>query len=330
MDDCALITGAGGQDGSLLAERLATAGQTVLAVLRPGGSRPAVAPPAASTAGRIEWLELDLRDAQALGALVERCRPTAVYHLAAAHHASQEAHSRQALQDRQAMIDLNFGVVRTLAFALLEHGLAAHLVVAGSSQMYRPRADGQDLRVDELTPFDPSTFYGQTKVWAADLLRTLRREHGLRASLAVLFNHESPRRRPAFLSRKVSLAAARAAAGVGQPIELLNLGARTDWSAASDIVDALQRVAARHTGGEWVLGSGQAHSVRELVEAAFLHAGLDWREWITARRDERGAALVACTDRAERELGWQRRLGFDALVASLVDADREALAREPR
>ena len=318
----ALISGAGGQDGSLLAELLAGQGFRVVGLLRPAGRLTAD-----SMAAGVEPLEIDLQDAQGLDALVGRLQPQLVFHLAAHHHSSQEAGQVEALKAREAMIDVNFGVTRTLAFALLRHRLDAHLVVAGSSQMYRIQPGGGDRLIDELTPADPSTFYGHTKVWCRDLLATLRRDEGLRASLAVLFNHESPRRREAFLSRKVTLAAARAATGHGRPVELLNLGSRTDWSSADDVVQGLSLIAREADAGDWVLGSGRAHSVRELLEAAFGHVGLDWRDWVTARADDATPALVGDARRARERLGWTPRTSFSSLIAAMVDADLERLRR---
>lgn len=312
----ALVTGAGGQDGSLLGEHLAANGHRVVGIVRPGGALL----PSTQAAG-VEPVALDLRDAAALTALVQSLRPDKVFHLAAHHHSSEEAGQGAALQLRETMIDVNFGVTRTLAFTLLREHIDAHLVVAGSSQMHRVRAGEADRRVDETTATDPATFYGHTKVWCRDLLGALRQAHGLRGSLALLFNHESPRRREAFLSRKVALAAARAALGQGRPVELMNLGSRTDWSSAQDIVVALDRIADAPAGGDWVLGSGQARSVRELLEAAFGHVGLDWRNWVTARADEAAPALVAEAGHATRTLGWTASTPFSAWVAGMVDAD---------
>ena len=312
----ALITGAAGQDGRLLAARLVERGLDVVGVVRPGSPPPEGLP-------RQRTVELDLRDAAALAALVRELRPAQVFHLAAQHHATQES-GRQALPaTHEAMVAVNFEATRALAFALLAQPQPGHLVLAASSQMYR--APEADVVVDEATPTCPATFYGHTKAWGSALLGTLRRDFGLRASVAVLFNHESPLRRPAFVSRKVSMAAAAAALGHPVDLQLLNLGARTDWCSAHDAVDALLSMADQPEGGDFVLASGQLHTVSELVALAFEHVSLDWRRFTTGREDRRVPALVGRPHKAEAVLGWRRAHTLRDVVAQMVEHDLRLL-----
>ena len=159
-----------------------------------------------------------------------------------------------------------------------------------------------------------------------DLLAHLRREAGLKAGSAILFNHESPLRGAQFVSRKITRAAA--AAKVGRPdaaIHLRNVGARVDWSSAEDVVQALQLIGEAAAPRDFVVASGELHSVRDLLAAAFDHVGLDWRQHVHHDLDELAPALRGRPAAIERELGWRRAQSFEALVAAMVEADLERL-----
>jgi GDPmannose 4,6-dehydratase len=312
----ALITGAAGQDGRLLSARLLAQGHAVVGIVRPGTALPP-GPPA------LRFIEADLREPGLFDRLLRELRPDEIYHLAAFHHSAQEAGAGcDVLRSRRQMVDSNFGVCSALAMALLETALPARLVFAASSQMYTP-SDAVTL-IDEDSPRRPSTFYGHVKAWSTELLGQLRAEHGLRASTAILFNHESSLRRPSFVSRKITLAAAAAAAGRPQPLRLMNLGARVDWSAAEDVVAALQAMAGAATPQDCIVASGRLRSVRELLAAAFGHVGLDWREHTQFDRDSVEPALCGNPQRLQA-LGWQPGLDFATWVGQMVDHDRRAL-----
>ena len=200
----ALITGALGQDGSLLTELLLSQGYRVVGVVRAESAIPVDGPLSAAT-----FVAVDLADAIAVRALLEEHRPDELYHLAAFHHSSQQTEVGSAVVGKDSMFTTNFLATKTLAFALLQMQLECHLVFAASSQMFT--AAEMRHEIDERSPHRPSTFYGHTKSWGVELLAHLRNEAGLRASSAILFNHESPRRGAQFVSRKITRAAAQAA-----------------------------------------------------------------------------------------------------------------------
>lgn len=319
----ALITGALGQDGSLLAELLLSRGVNVVGVVRASSPRPATGPLAA-----VRWEATDLTDAAAVQTLLAEHRPSELYHLAAAHHSSQQGAASVRPAARDEMCRTNFWATKTLALALLELGLDSHLVFASSSQLFS--AGTQDLRIDESSPRQPATFYGHTKSWSMDLLAVLRREHGLRASSAILFNHESPRRGTAFVTRRIAQAAARSARGeTTSRLRLQNIGARVDWSSARDVVNALALMGSAEAARDYVLASGTLHSVRELLDAAFTHVGLRWEDHIDADADQRSPALCGSPEAIQAQLGWQRTVSFEAMITEMVDADLAASAPKP-
>ncbi len=316
----ALITGAAGQDGRLLTECLLVEGCRVVGIVRPGSAGGLPAPNPA-----LRLIEADLREPGLFERLLPELRPDEIYHLAAFHHSAQEGSEHEIAASRRAMVDTNFGTCQALALTLLDSGLPARLVFASSSQMYT--ATDALTRIDEVSPRNPATFYGHVKSWSTELLALLRREHGLHAGTAILFNHESPLRRPQFVSRKISMAAAAAARGRPLPLQLMNIGARVDWSAAADVVEALRLMARADEPLDCVVASGEMHSVRELLATAFGHVGLDWQAFTHFERDAAEPALCGDPALLERRLGWRRRVSFDELVGQMVDHDLAALDR---
>lgn len=313
----ALITGIAGQDGRLLSSHLLSQGYQVVGIVRPGKAMPP------SPSG-LRLIESDLLVPGLFDQLIPNLQPDEIYHLAAYHHSSQEASALQnSLQARRLMVDTNFGTCYALALALLESGLPARLVFAASSQMYTACDD--TTHVDESSPRNPATFYGHVKGWGTELLGLLRREHGLHASTAILFNHESSLRHPNFVSRKISLAAAAAAQGRPLPLKMMNIGARVDWSAAEDVVSALQIMAGADIPQDCVVASGQLHSVRDLLKAAFDHVGLDWRSYTQFERDTSEPSLCGNSLRLQG-LGWTPRFDFNTWVGRMVDHDLQLQA----
>lgn len=316
----ALVTGALGQDGFILSYALRARGREVVGVVRPGaaGGRRRVL-----EALGCRLVEIDLTAPAALADLAAEAKPDSIFHLAAAHVASG---SEETPAVWRAMTAVNQQTTEVLAQAALKLGSA--LVYASSSQIWTARE--AEHVVDETTPLDPSAFYGRTKVAAADMLAHKRNHHGLKASVAILFNHESAWRAPSFVTRKISLAAARAARGDMTPLMLANIGARTDWQAASDVVDALMLMAGAAAPGDYVLASGRSHAVRDFVRMAFEHVGLPWQDTVVAARDQAGPVLVGRSDKARRDLGWRPAQDFAAIVHEMVDADLARLdgARE--
>ncbi|CAN5672546.1 GDP-mannose 4,6-dehydratase [soil metagenome] len=317
----ALITGVLGQDGSLLAELLLDRGYRVVGVARPGAQ---VARELHSLVSRITMIELDLATTGWATELVRREQPDEVYHLAACHRSSEPG-LRDDPETQQRMVAVNHAAALALAHALLvvDRG---RLVVAGSSQMYTPALPPP--RITEAIPRAPATFYGVTKASTLDALAWLRTHQGLGASTAILFNHESPRRPPAFVSRKITLAAARIAAGRAHELVLGDLSSRADFCSAVDVVEALAAMAT-HEPADRVLASGELHGLADLCAAAFGAVGLDWRAYVRSSQPAGDRpALVGDPTRAEHELGWRRRRDFTTWVTEMVSADRDRVARE--
>lgn len=314
----ALITGALGQDGSMLAELLLSRGYKVVGVgLKADDSR---------FTGALAEMELvadDITDPTAVRRLLQRCEPNELYHLAAVHHSSQETSISEALTGKDGMIKINFLATKVMAFAILELKLNCHFVFASSSQIFKPV--NMTHEVNEQTQRCPSTFYGYAKSWSMDLLTYLRNESGLRASSAILFNHESPKRGLQFVSRKIANAAARASAGHKSTVKLQNIGSRVDWSSACDVVQALSLIGQSIDSNDYVVGSNKLHSVRDLLELAFQHVNLDWTKFTDFEKDICSPALVAQTDKIAIELNWERLTSFEQLIRNMVDHDLKNL-----
>ena len=310
----ALVTGALGQDGFILSYALLARGIEVVGVVRPGAS-----------GGRRRMLEalgcrlveIDLTASAPLADLAAEVRPGSIFHLAAAHLASGAAEIEEVWQ---AMTAVNQHATEVLATAARTQGSA--LVFASSSQIWTPTKVEQ--MVDEATPRVPATFYGRTKAAAMDMLAHHRAHDGLKASVAILFNHESPWRAPSFVTRMISMAAAKAAKGEAAQLTLMNLGARADWHAATDTMGALMLMASA-TPGDYVIASGRSHAVKDFVAAAFDHAGVRWQGVVTGARDEPGPVLVGNAAKARRELGWQPATAFAEIARAMVDADMARL-----
>lgn len=311
----ALVTGALGQDGFLLCRRLRELGTEVFGVVRTGAGR--IDRRDILTDSGCRLVDLDVADTAALADVAAQVRPSHLFHLAAVHHASDSP--PETPQVWQSMIAVNVLATEAIARTCVTAGIDCSLVYASSSQVWT--AHRPEHRVDETTPIEPASFYGQTKAWASDLLRRYRARHGLRATIAVLFNHESPWRDAGFVSRKITMAAAHAASGKRQILTLANLGARVDWQAAADVVEGLLLMAASEAPDDYVLASGQSHSVRDFLDAAFGHVGIDWEDLVTANEDRPGPALVGVPSKAFSQLGWRPRCAFDQLVRGMVDTD---------
>jgi GDPmannose 4,6-dehydratase len=311
----ALVTGALGQDGFLLCRRLRELGAEVFGTVRPGGTH-------ADRRGILTDLgcrlvDLDVVGTTALADLIAAVRPAHLFHLAAVHHASEAAPETPHVW--HSMIAVNVLAAEAIARTCVTAGIDCSLVYASSSQVWTARRP--EHRVDETTPIEPSTFYGQTKAWASELLRRYRARHGLRATIAVLFNHESPWRDGNFVSRKITMAAAQAAQGDREILTLANIGARVDWQAAGDVVEALLLMSTSEAPEDYVLASGRSHGVRDFLDVAFGHVGLDWKDRVSATEDRPGPHLVGIPSKAIARLGWRPRRAFDELVRSMVDAD---------
>ena len=310
----ALITGITGQDGSYLAEFLLAKGYDVVGMVRRTSH---------DSYERIEHfldairiVTADLLDQHSLTEVVRDVRPDEVYNLAAQSYVPT-SFSQPVLTGEFTAL----GVTRILEAIRLAHP-AARFYQASSSEMF---GKVQETPQNERTPFYPRSPYGVAKVYGHWITVNYRESYGLYAVSGILFNHESPRRGVEFVTRKVTDGVARIKLGLTRELQLGNLDAKRDWGFAGDYVDAMWRMLQPPTPQDYVIGTGTTHSVRELVELAFGHAGLDWRDHVvTDPRHMRPAEvdlLIADPAKAARELGWTPKVDFATLVRMMVDAD---------
>ncbi len=309
----------------MLAELLVERGYRVIGIARPG-SLVRLDPELRHLASRCTIVELDLAGDPGWAAeLVGREQPDEIYHLAACHRSSEPG-LRDDPAQQQRMVAVNHAAALALAHAVLAQR-RGRLVLAGSSQMYTPGAPPP--RIDERTPRSPATFYGVTKATCLDAIAWLREHQGLAGSCAILFNHESPRRPPAFVSRKITLAAARIAAGQARELELADTSIRVDFSSARDIVEGLHAMALASEPADRVPGSGELHSIEQLCQVAFAAAGLDFRAHVRSTQPPGDRpTLVSDPSHSERDLGWKRSRGFAEWVTEMVLADQRRIAEE--
>lgn len=310
----ALITGIGGQDGSLLAELLLAQGYAVVGTTRPG-SEPSDG--LRALAGSIEVVELDLRRVEDIPAAVERAQPDEVYNLASISLVPRS------WEDPVAVLDVcGRGAVAILE-AVRSLDSSIRVFQASSAEIFGQPAESPQT---ERTPLAPLSPYGAAKAYAHAVVGAYRRRYGLHASAGILFNHESPRRPPEFVTRKVTRAAAAISLGLEREVRLGTLSARRDWGYAGDYVRAMWLAARAAEADDYVIASGEAHSVEELVATAFGHVGLDWRDHVRADPElQRGVTEIALqvgdSTRARERLGWEPEVGFEQLVHLMVDAD---------
>jgi GDPmannose 4,6-dehydratase len=314
----ALITGVTGQDGSYLAEFLLAKGYQVVGVVRRTSHHSYER--IEHLLDRIEVVAADLLDQHSLTVVLQDTRPDEVYNLAAQSYVPTSWTQPVLTGEFTAL-----GVTRILEAIRLVHP-SAKFYQASSSEMFG-RVTETPQR--ENTPFYPRSPYGVAKVYGHWITVNYRESYNLHAVSGILFNHESPRRGIEFVTRKVTDGVARIKLGLARELRLGNLDARRDWGFAGDYVDAMWRMLQPPEPHDYVIGTGQTHSVRELVEAAFGHAGLDWRKHVTTDpkyiRPAEVDVLQADPSKARKELGWSPKVGFGELVAMMVDADLERL-----
>jgi GDPmannose 4,6-dehydratase len=316
----ALITGITGQDGSYLADFLLGKGYEVVGVVRRTSHHSYER--IEHLLDRVQILPADLLDQHSLTMVIRETEPDEVYNLAAQSYVPTSWTQPVLTGEFTAL-----GVTRILEAIRLAWP-KARFYQASSSEMFG-RAVETPQR--ETTPFYPRSPYGVAKCYGHWITVNYRESYGMFAVSGILFNHESPRRGIEFVTRKVTDGAARIKLGLARELRLGNLDARRDWGFAGDYVDAMWRMLQQPHPQDYVIGTGETHSVRELVEIAFAHVGLDWRPYV--RTDERFIRpaevdiLLADPGKARRELGWSPTVDFRGLVTMMVDADLAALAR---
>jgi GDPmannose 4,6-dehydratase len=269
---------------------------------------------------RIEVVAADLLDQHSLTVVLQDTRPDEVYNLAAQSYVPTSWTQPVLTGEFTAL-----GVTRILEAIRLVHP-TARFYQASSSEMF---GKANETPQRETTPFYPRSPYGVAKVYGHWITVNYRESYGLYAVSGILFNHESPRRGIEFVTRKVTDGAARIKLGLAKELRLGNLDARRDWGFAGDYVEAMWRMLQQPTPQDYVIGTGETHSVQELVELAFSHVGLDWRKHVVSDpkfyRPAEVDLLLADPGKACRELGWTPNVTFEQLVAMMVDADLERL-----
>jgi GDPmannose 4,6-dehydratase len=310
----ALITGITGQDGSYLAELLLAKGYRVVGIVRRSSTTPYER--IGHLIDRVELVSADLLDQTSLTDAVSDCAPDEIYNLAAQSFV-QTSWSQPVLTGEFTAL----GVTRMLE-AMKKAAPRARFYQASSSEMF---GKVQESPQRETTPFYPRSPYGVAKVYGHWITVNYRESFGLYAVSGILFNHESPRRGLEFVTRKVTDGAARIKLGLSRDLHLGNLDARRDWGFAGDYVDAMWRMLQEDEPDDYVIGTGETWSVRQLCEIAFACVGLDYREFVVQdQRFFRPAEvdlLVADASKARARLGWSPTVSFRKLIEMMVEAD---------
>ncbi len=316
----ALITGITGQDGSYLAELLLEKGYDVHGLVRRSSS---------FNTWRIDHIRDrlvlhygDLVDQNSLARALEALHPDEVYNLAAQSHVRVSFDMPEYTTDVTAI-----GVLRVLD-AVRDLGLHARVYQAGSSEMY---GLVQETPQTERTPFHPRSPYAVSKVYGHWMAVNYRESYGMHVSNGILFNHESPRRGENFVTRKITMGVAAIKQGREKELRLGNLDPKRDWGYAKDYVEAMWRILQQEKPGDYVVATGETHSVREFCEEAFSCVGLDWKDFVKADpkylRPAEVDVLLGDASKARRELGWTPNVTFKQLVRLMVEADLESAGR---
>ena len=321
MRKSALITGITGQDGGYLAELLLEKGYMVHGMVRPTSSLTGtrlgeLMEPGRGFADRVDLHNAELTDSTSLSILIEKTDPDEVYHLAGQSHIQISFDLPEYTGETTAL-----GTLRILE-SIRRRGKEVRFYQASTSEVY---GEPEEAPQTERTPFRPVNPYAAAKLYAYSVVGAYRRAYGLHASNGILFNHESPYRGTNYVTRKIARAAARVAAGLESEVTLGNLDARRDWGFAGDYVRGMHLIVQADEPDDFVIATGQSHSVREFCEQAFGRVGLDYERYV--RVDERFLRPIDITEtrgdasKARRVLGWEPRVGFEELVAMMVDSE---------
>jgi GDPmannose 4,6-dehydratase len=320
----ALITGISGQDGSYLAEFLLALGYEVHGIVRRSSSLNTARidgiyqDPHVPNA-RLKLAYGDLNDASSLNRILRTIQPDEIYNLGAQSHVRVSFDIPEYTAEVTAL-----GTTRLLE-AIRETGLEPKFYQASSSEMF---GKVQEIPQKETTPFYPRSPYGAAKVYAYWMTVNYREAYGLFACNGILFNHESPRRGETFVTRKITRAAARIKLGVQHELYLGNLDAKRDWGFAGDYVQAMWQMLQADEPDDYVVATGQTHTVREFLERAFEYLDLDWRRYVKIDpryyRPTEVDLLIGDAHKAKRVLGWEPKVSFEELVVMMVEADIKA------
>jgi len=320
----ALITGVTGQDGSYLAELLLDKGYEVHALVRRAALEDAEhrMTRARHLLDRITLHSGSLESYASLFKMVQKAQPDEFYHLAAQSFVSYT------FEDESSTLNSNINGTHNALAVVRDVVPKCRFYFASSSEMF---GRVKEVPQRETTPFRPRSAYGISKVAGFDLMRNYREAYGMFAVSGILYNHESPRRGFEFVTRKITSHAARIKLGQAKELRLGNLDARRDWGHARDYVDAMWRMLQAEKPDDYVIATGQTHSVREFCKIAFDHVGLDYEKYVVVDprffRPAEAEVLTGDASKARRELGWEPQVPFEQIVREMVNADLERLAR---
>lgn len=319
----ALITGITGQDGSYLAEFLLAKGYEVYGIIRRSssfntGRIDSIYQDPHVPDSRLRLVYGDLNDASSLNRILRTIRPDEIYNLGA------QSHVRVSFDIPEYTAEVTgVGTVRLLE-AVRESGLTPKFYQASSSEMF---GKVQEIPQKETTPFYPRSPYGAAKVYAYWITVNYREAYNLFACNGILFNHESPRRGETFVSRKITKAAARIKLGLQSELYLGNLDAKRDWGYAGDYVEAMWLMLQQDQPDDYVVATGETHTVRELLDLAFGHLKLNWKKYVKIDpkyyRPTEVEILIGDASKAGKKLGWKPKVSFSELVVMMVEADLE-------
>lgn len=321
MAKTALIAGITGQDGYYLSRLLLEKGYQVAGLIPP--QRCKSIEKLGEIAEQIKVCNVELTDAPGLLSVVEQLQPDEIYNLAAPSFVPDS------WNDPLGTLDLVTGTATRLLAGVRQVGIPTRFYQASSSEMF---GEVNCSPQDENTPFRPKNPYAAAKVHAHWTMVHHRQRYNLFACSGILFNHESPRRPPSFVTRKVTLAAASIKLGLGEGLEIGNLDAKRDWGYAGDYVEAMWRMLQAEEPEDYAIGTGCLHSVRELVATAFACVDLDWEKYVAVNpkffRPDEHFKLVADPSKAKQNLGWEPQVSFETLIEKMVLKDLERLQRQ--
>ena len=320
----ALITGITGQDGSYLAELLLDKGYDAYGIIRRSSSFNTARIDSLYQDPHVPNVRLrlvygDLNDASSLNKILRTIQPDEIYNLGA------QSHVRVSFDIPEYTADVTgLGTVRLLE-AIRESGIRPKFYQTSSSEMF---GKVQDIPQRETTPFYPRSPYGAAKLYAHWITVNYREAYNLFACSGILFNHESPRRGETFVTRKITKAAARIKLGLQQDLYLGNLDAKRDWGYAGDYVEAMWLMLQQDQPDDYVIATGETHTVREFLEVAFGHLNLDWQRHVKIDpqyyRPTEVDLLIGDASKAKQQLQWEPRVRFRELATMMVDSDLEA------
>jgi len=323
----ALITGITGQDGSYLSEFLLTRGYEIHGIVR----RVALEDPEhrlwriRHTLDKIILHTASLESYASILNVVEKVKPNECYHLAAQSFVSYS------FEDEFSTISTNINGTMHILSAIKQRAPKCRFYFASSSEVF---GMVKEVPQNEKTPFHPRSPYGISKVAGFDLTRNYREAYGLFALSGILFNHESPRRGFEFVTRKISHTVAQIKLGLAKELRIGNLEAKRDWGFAGDFIQAMWLMLQQDKPEDYVIATGETHSVKEFLELAFGYVGLNWKKYVVIDKELYRPAEVYLLkgdfSKARRKLGWKPKVGFEDLVKMMVDADMEILKKKNR